>query len=317
MTDSRQDEALVRAFELIEEERLAEAREIIQPILAADSANADVWWIYAHAVEDRAEARRALHRVVEIDPQYEGAQELLSYYTDDELDPVHEPSETLDTFDDEFDFDDDSFDQVTEQPIIAEHQANPWPRRIVIITVILLLALVGYLILNSGRGDDLDDDPQVVIVPTDEPIILLPDDLDDLTEGDEIADELPIDSEMVSEEIFEESPSISELSLILGDYNLANDEFVFFDTALGRTQTINLCNDDREALRDTIQNTLMAFSNNLGLIELDTQSIAIRILGCDEQETLSFIGVSMDNVALYDAGEMTDQEFMGTWTVLD
>jgi tetratricopeptide (TPR) repeat protein len=315
MTDSRQDEALVRAFELIEEERLAEARELVQSVLDDDSQNADAWWIYAHAVEDRADARRALNKVAEIDPNYDGLQELLTYYDDDVIDP----SDGLDTLDDDFDFVDEGYDQITEQPFIAEHPENPWPRRIVIITVILLLAFVGYLILNSARRDGTEEPTQVAVMPTNESVILLPEDEIDQTSDipEEIQEEIQIESEELTEENFEESLPVSELSLILGDYSLANDEFVFLDTVLGTTQTINLCNDNRESLRDTIQNTLMAFSNNLGLIELDTQSIAIRILDCNEQETLSFIGVSMENVTLYEAGEITDQEFIGTWTVLD
>jgi tetratricopeptide (TPR) repeat protein len=317
MTNPRHDEALVRAFELIEEGHLADARDLIQSVLDDDEQNADAWWIYAHAVEDRTDAIRALNKVADIDPEYDGLSELLAHYNQDvpaELEEYYsvddDPADSLDTFDDDFDFDNVDVEPVTEQPIIAEPQEKVWPRRIVILTVILLLVMVGYLIWNSSRSKD---EPVIAGVPTEDTMILLPD------ENEPVEETTPeiIDIDAIPEESFDESLSTSEISLILGDYQLANEEFVFVESGLGQTQTINLCQDQNESLRDTILNTLMAFSSNLGLIELDTQAIAIRILECETQEVLSFIGVSVDNVNLYDSGEISDAEFMGTWTVLD
>lgn len=318
MTDPRQDDALVRAFELIEEERLPEARELIQSVLDEDEHNADAWWIYAHAVEDRTEVVRALNQVASIDPNYDGLNELLAYYTDEdlpEIDDIIEPeknivSDELDSFDDDIDFDDD-FDQITQQPVIAEYRENVWPRRIVIITVILLLAMVGYLIWSSSRADSTDADTEVVVVPTEDSVILLPDNAEELILEEPTVEAVDID------EIPDGGLPANEISLILGDYQLANDEFIYVDSALGRTQIISLCNDENESLRDTIQNALLAFSNNLGLIELDSEAIAIRISSCDTNEILSFIGVSVDDVTFYNAGELTDSEFIGAWAVLD
>lgn len=71
-------EALVRAYELIEAGNPEEALTLLRPVLEAEPDNADAWWIYAHAVSDPEEARRALGNVLSLDPGYPEAAELLA-----------------------------------------------------------------------------------------------------------------------------------------------------------------------------------------------------------------------------------------------
>src|SRR5687768_13278994 len=67
---------LNEAYGLIDQGGLARARTVLQPLLESDSQNPDVWWLYTHAAEDENEGRRALERVLALDPQYPGATEL-------------------------------------------------------------------------------------------------------------------------------------------------------------------------------------------------------------------------------------------------
>jgi hypothetical protein len=69
---------LNEAYQLIEAGNLGEARQRLQPLLANDSQNPDVWWLYAHAVEDPTEGQQALERVLELSPSYPGAADLLA-----------------------------------------------------------------------------------------------------------------------------------------------------------------------------------------------------------------------------------------------
>lgn len=70
------DAILQRAYELIEKDELEQAQEILAPLLEADASNASLWWVYTHAMRDRAIGQAALDRVLEIDPSYPGAREL-------------------------------------------------------------------------------------------------------------------------------------------------------------------------------------------------------------------------------------------------
>jgi hypothetical protein len=70
-------QALSTAFELIESDKLLEAQAVLKPILTAAKDDPDVWWVYAHAVDDIDTARMALENVIRIDASYPNAQTLL------------------------------------------------------------------------------------------------------------------------------------------------------------------------------------------------------------------------------------------------
>lgn len=73
---SNTDQALSRAYELIEQERQAEAIAILKPLLTDDANNPGVWWLYAHAVGDPETARAAIDTVLRLDADYPGASDL-------------------------------------------------------------------------------------------------------------------------------------------------------------------------------------------------------------------------------------------------
>ena len=68
---------LDRAYNLIQENELQQARNILRPYTDADIDNPDVWWLYAHATEDPQAGRDALQRVLDLNPDYPGARELM------------------------------------------------------------------------------------------------------------------------------------------------------------------------------------------------------------------------------------------------
>lgn len=72
------DNTLLEAYELIEANRIDEARQLLTPLLSQYPDEPDLWWVYSHAVESRDEAQRALQRVVELDPGFTEAAELLA-----------------------------------------------------------------------------------------------------------------------------------------------------------------------------------------------------------------------------------------------
>ncbi len=84
MSSNEMDSALSRAYALVEDGKLDEARAILEPILATDRNNADAWWVYAHAVETPQEGRNALQNVLRIAPDYPGAAELMAMAQDEQ-----------------------------------------------------------------------------------------------------------------------------------------------------------------------------------------------------------------------------------------
>ena len=69
---------LKQAFELIEADQLDKAEELLKPLLQSDKDNPDVWWLYAHAVQNEDAARSALYTVLKLDKHYPEAADLLA-----------------------------------------------------------------------------------------------------------------------------------------------------------------------------------------------------------------------------------------------
>jgi hypothetical protein len=80
MSTTRQ--ALGQAFELIRQDKMAEAIAILKPITEAEPQNADAWWLLANAHSEARDARRALVTVLTINPNHTKARELLEKLND-------------------------------------------------------------------------------------------------------------------------------------------------------------------------------------------------------------------------------------------
>lgn len=71
MSKSRQQ--LERAYRLIKRDRVDEAQQMIRPVLEEEPDNAHAWWLLAYASQDPNEIRSALHKVLDLDPDYVNA----------------------------------------------------------------------------------------------------------------------------------------------------------------------------------------------------------------------------------------------------
>lgn len=167
---SEVDRQLSQAYELIEAGNYSEAREILEPLLVTERDNADVWWMYSHALEDREKAREALENVLRIDPNYEGAEDLLSetrgsppINIDDHQDDDALIDEFLDSddFDDDLDDFDDDFALETQTDDAESGGRRTALLGFLMLAIIVIVVVLGFLLLNSGGGDE-DDDAQTV-----------------------------------------------------------------------------------------------------------------------------------------------------------
>ena len=73
---------LLRAYELIEADKQDEARNLLEPVIESEKDNADAWWLYIHAVDSPEEAQDAIDKLVAVNPNYPGLQELRQKISD-------------------------------------------------------------------------------------------------------------------------------------------------------------------------------------------------------------------------------------------
>lgn len=95
------NDQLQRAYQLIRAGSRQDAVQVLMPVLRADPANADAWWLLANAVTDPNQKKRALEEVLKLRPNDDRARKML-----DQIAPPPPPPPPAA---DPFDMDDDAF----------------------------------------------------------------------------------------------------------------------------------------------------------------------------------------------------------------
>lgn len=169
------DALLRRAHELIENDQLEQAEEVLAPLLETESNNSALWWVYAHAVSDSAIGVAALDRVLELDPTYPGARELKAEVLSaqgllaSDLDPEQELASAQSSIVDEGDID----DWESIKPVIEDASANPRAGRGFVLIIVALLVLASGAVLVLSGAIDINEILSLFSQPTNEPVIVV------------------------------------------------------------------------------------------------------------------------------------------------
>ncbi len=112
-------EQLRKAYQLVQQDRIKEAQQILRPILDAEPDNVQAWWILANAVETPTEARAALEKVLELDPHFskaEKAREMLKQLNEQFPEEAEATAADASIFSEDLD---NLFGEVAETPVDA------------------------------------------------------------------------------------------------------------------------------------------------------------------------------------------------------
>ncbi|MFW5709427.1 MAG: hypothetical protein ACOCX5_04320 [Chloroflexota bacterium] len=321
-------DALARAHELIEQDNLDAARALLGDFTQRNPSSADGWWLYAHAVDDPLEARRALDSVLSIDPAYPGAEALKAQLRLVAPDSVtEEPAETAE-FDDElfgerkevagpldlgelnldderFDLDDLDADELAELEASSRRRPQTALRKLVMLGVILLLVLIGVLILLStldegDQGEELAEVPtsvaQMGTEATEEPFIFVP----------------PEATEQVGET---DGALGNTLIAALNEFDLASDTTRVVQTDLGNTEIATVCASIND-LGQIIDDAMMTLADDVDASALATDAVALEFVDCTSDDVLNIIGVSSVDLTAFRQGALDDREYRRAWQVL-
>ena len=111
------NDQLQRAYQLIRAGNRQESVQVLMPILRADPANADAWWLLANAVTDPNQKKRALQEVLKLRPTDDRARRML-----EQLEPPPPPPPVQ-----SFDLDDDVFnDPPAAAPVTSDDVMPNW-----------------------------------------------------------------------------------------------------------------------------------------------------------------------------------------------
>jgi len=312
----QREQALSKAFELIEADQLQEARTILKPILDTDKDNPDVWWLYAHAVTDPEAAHLALTNVRRLAPDYLNVSELLdaletrasahlsgSASADGEpsfLPPV--PSTLPGLLGAKAASEDDEPDFLDEEPDIPIFRR---PVFLLILGSIIFVVIAVFVILRPPSEQE-----NISVTP--------------LITSQEISTNLPTvefvatsPSDVTQQSTtLEPATSVGDLSGLydaLAPFDVPEDGISISQTNLGNTLVASVCTEAGRKLRDTLPEVIKTFAEQANDLSGEIQALGTRMVDCATNTTLLVIGVSINDAQAYAGGDLSDEVFQSRW----
>jgi hypothetical protein len=311
------EQALSQAFELIEADKLEEARAILKPILDEDKDNPDVWWLYAHAVTDPEAARLALSNVRRLDPEYLNAGELL--YSLEKQSPTLDFNDTLSeepsflpafpstlpgmsdtkTFanDDDWDLPDDEEDEDTaffRRPIF-----------LLAIGTVIFAIIASLFVLQSLPPQN----SEIIEGPTNQAVVMET----STVELSEVIEATATEEQLTTSQAVIPNDEFNTLYTALSDFSVAENGIGFEQTALGNAVVVSVCTEPGVTLRETLPNVLKALARESSTLSTEVHAIVARMLDCSNNATLLMIGVPIVDAHAYASGSLDDAMFQAKW----
>lgn len=304
------NERLSRAFNLIEAGKHPQAREILEPMLNSQQDNPDVWWLYAHAVEDMAPAEDALARVKSLEPNYPGATDLLQTIATrkETQGPITTSLSDIDGADFvnrsslEDDFDSNALEDEDED---STPQSRQQMLTLLAVPIILVLLLIVIFVVINPFGSDDEDTPEPTqsaqiqataagIIET--PAMQLPTATPEFAETPAIADDV------------ESALSDAGLVVLEGETSVEQTEL------FGSTLLASVCSGAGAQLRDSLETTLTAMAGAVGGATEDVDAVGARFVDCSaDNAILNIIAVDIAAATDFAAGGLTQEEFRAEW----
>jgi len=336
---------LTQAYELIEADRLDEAKARLEPILESQKDNPDVWWVYAHAVSDAEVARQALQNVLRLDPDYPDARPLLN--TLEETHPA--PSATIARIAPRPsveapaapptlpDLSEGRFAETGATAVQEKPRSPLSTRRLAILAPILIVVIIAglLLLLNSTGPGQVTTTPtevsqQPLSVPTLSVTEITPLDVPTLVAEEPTATAVPLAEQTVlPTEIPETSPtavqpegtgvpsgtgnSFDAIYDALGNFIVPRNGVTVIQTSLGNTLLAAICTNPGPELRNALPQAMDIMANASSSLAADIQAVGVRMMNCGSSTTLLQISVPIEDAAAYAAGQLDEATFESRW----
>lgn len=342
---------LQNAFDLIENNELEDAQNILEPLLETNSNNPAVWWVYAHALRDPEEGMKAIDRVVQLDPTYPGASELKSQLASVSASIPEPVSDTqLDQPVEEW----DESDFAPPEPELADSiTGGRSPIRTLLIALVVIIIVVGiFAVLSGVFGGDTAPEPTEVaqqatdmptadsqvateVEPTDEPAptdeptvepteVIPTDEPTEVEPTDEPTEVEPTDEPEPTIEPTEVEPTdepadvyLSVLTENLTEYEIDEEAIETRETLLGTTLDVTVCAvagaPSSIALND-VMGTLVELNSE---IPADIVAFAVTLIDCNNEVPVPrTIGVERSFVQSFADEEIALKDLQREWKPL-
>lgn len=342
---------LAEAFNLIEVDKLEDARKLLTPLLNTQPDNPNVWWLYAHAVTNADTARDALKRAASLNPNDPDIINLLEQVEKQvasrpaapvsEMEPafladIPATLPDLPAAEDEFvDFDDADLDIDIDEEEEAEKEASGSRLLpLAVLGTIIVLVIVAIAIITSRPQTPATITPTADISaanPTETPAAFAP----DLTALAEIIPEafiepttiettaelIPTDTILETPEILPEATTTGAFPADLANYiealsgfQLTGEPASIEQTNLGSTLLVGICVTAGPDLRSALPIVMDTLARQP--LPAQTDAIGARMVNCQDDTLLLLIVAAAADAQDYASGELSEEEFQARWKSL-
>jgi hypothetical protein len=326
------DITLKQAFDLIEAGNLEDAKALLRPILETEKDNADVWWLYCHAVTDAEAARLALNNVLRIDPSYPDARDLLNQLDaqqkreqddgilDIDKDPSFIPAMPssipgITPLAPRATSTDKGFDSSDELPneMFDEEEPEAFYRRPLFYIPIIALLLIAALAIVIVKPFAVNaPTPEATLELTQSGVLEIPTS-ESINTGEPTLTTIPtviVETTAAPEVVTD----LSEVSTAFAGFTLPSDGGVgFADTSLGKALSVNVCTSAGKAMRDLLPKAMETLAKASTNYANQAQIIAVKMMDCTANSTLLWISASMEDAVAFANGTLADKDFQAKW----
>lgn len=282
---------LAKAFDLIEAERLTEAQQLLKPLIESDRNDADVWWLYAHAVTDPETAHIALQNVLRIDKDYPEAKSLLQTLE------TNLPTDALDTrTDQQMPFDVPNLPATLpglpgmEENDLKDNETGRSLRSILIPAAIMGVVLVVVIIMLLQNPAGTTDTSGMT----------------------------PRASQILNTSVpAQDSSEYAAVYTSMAAFNLPEQAVSLESTSIGNMLVVTVCESDRRQARQTLPLALDTLASNIESINGEFDAIGSRVQNCDTGEAWMGVGVSRQLASDFSSGKLETADFQAAWQPIE
>lgn len=316
---------LKQAYDLIEAGQLDNAKTLLKPILETEKDNPDIWWLYAHSVTDQETARLALNNVLRIDNSYPDARELLDQlgdsasslqlYTEAELEKEppfipafpaslpglsttysgRKPANAIGIDSDDDDIPDD---------FLTEDQPDAFYRRPLFYIPLVILLLLGALAIVLLKPFATN---APLLPGTSEPLLL--------SAGTPTGEAFVATNTTEAQDVITtlSESDISNLASVFSQYDVSSSDFSTIETSLGNSLVLSVCTTSGRELRELLPQVMSILAKASKVYDTKVDGIGVRMLDCNTNEVLRWIGSPVSDAVSYTAGNLTESDFQAHW----
>jgi len=327
--------ALKQAFSLIEAGNSDDARAILRPILESEKENADVWWVYSHAVSDPETARLALSNVLRISPDYPDARELLNQLEEQQQ---NESFDDIPDFDKEPEFvpampssvpgikplagrgdlassalDSENPDDLQDERFEVEQEEAFYRRPLFYIPLVVLLLVVALAIVLLK--------PFAVNSPSSQtPIGTVQSSALEVTPTAETSSAGALTSTPSSTDVTSPTNAAgttADFSAIAGNFSefkLASDNgLAIVNTNLGSSLNVSVCTSAGKEMRELLPKAMGILAKASSGYAAQVKAISAKMIDCASNSTLLWIGSSIEDATAFANATLSDKDYQARW----